>query len=152
MSSLANNTTNRISSSSITTNNTTYSQPLSSFTNNTNNSTNDCDASSSSSSSTTTTMLGLTAMGLAATSLATMPNNNNTINSNNTECDSKRHITSSSIPFKLHSNTTDDPYASFYALNRTLPQPPPVPTGTSPFNLISQSPNNNLQFVSNPTG
>ena len=57
-----------------------------------------------------------------------------------------------STPFKLHSQTPDDHYASFYALNRTLPQPPPPPSGTSPFNIINQSPNNNLQFVSNPTG
>jgi hypothetical protein len=153
MSSLTNNTTNRISSSSITTSNATYSQS-SSFNNNNNNTantTNDCDTSLLSSSSTTST-LGLAAMGLAAASLAAVTANN-AINSDNTECDSKRNV---STPFKLHSNTSDDHYASFYALNRTLPQsfPPPssTPTGTSPFNIINQSPNNNLQFVSNPTG
>jgi hypothetical protein len=91
-------------------------------------------------------------MGIATTNLAAATANNTT-NSDNTECDSKRNV---STPFKLHSNTSDDHYASFYALNRTLPQsfPPPssTPTGTSPFNIINQSPNNNLQFVSNPTG
>ncbi|CAF1416846.1 unnamed protein product [Adineta steineri] len=169
MSSLTNNTTNRISSSSssITTNNTNYSQS-SSFnnTNNNNNNTNnnnnnnnnnavnttnDCDTSISTSSPATST-LGLTAMGLAAASLASITANNMT-NSDNTECDSKRNV---STPFKLYSNTSDDPYASFYALNRTLSQPPPPPpsssSSTSPFNIISQSSNNNLQFTSNPTG
>jgi len=147
MSSLTNNTTNRISSSSITTSNTTYSQSSSSFNNNnTTNTTNDCDTSISSSSSSNT--LGLAAMGLAAASLAAVTANNS-INSDNPECDSKRNV---STPFKLHSNTSDDPYASFYALNRTLPPPSSTSTGTSPFNIISQSPNNNLQFVSNPTG
>jgi len=149
MSSLTNNTTNRISSSSITTSNNTYPQS-SSFNNNnsinTANTTNDCDGSISSSSSTTTSTLGLAAMGLAASLAAAT-------NSDNTECDSKHNV---STPFKLHSNISDDPYASFYALNRTLPpsvpQPSSTPTGTLPFNIINQSPNNNLQFVSNPTG
>ncbi|CAF1073770.1 unnamed protein product [Adineta steineri] len=129
MSSLTNNTTNRILSSS---NNTTFSQSSSSsssspFINNndTSNITNNTDTS--------TSTLGLTAMGLAAVTA-----NNTSI----TECDSKRNISS-----KL-----DDPYASFYALNRTLPPPHP-PTGTSPFNIINQSSNNNnLQFNTNPTG
>jgi hypothetical protein len=69
-----------------------------------------------------------TAMGLAAA----------TANVSNTECDLKRNL----------SSKPDDHYASFYALNRTLPPP----TGTSPFNIINQSSNNNLQFTSNPTG
>jgi len=64
------------------------------------------------------------------------------------ECDSKRNV---STPFKLHSNISDDPYAGFYALNRTLTQPSQPPSSSS-FNIISQSPNNNLQFISNPTG
>lgn len=113
MSSLTNNTTNRISSS---TNNTIFSQ--SSFINDNDN------------PNTTTTTLGLTAMGLAAATA------NNTTN---TECDLKRNL----------SSKIDDHYASFYALNRTLPPP----TGTTPFNLINQSSNNNLhQFVTHPTG
>jgi hypothetical protein len=62
------------------------------------------------------------------------------------ECDSKRNV---STPFKLHS---DDPYAGFYALNRTLTQPSQPPPSSSSFNIISQSSNNNLQFISNPTG
>jgi hypothetical protein len=128
MSSLTNNTTNRISSSS---NNTIFSQP-SSFINNNENSNTTTDTNTS---STTPNTLGLTAMGLAPITA------NNTSNSSNTECDLKRNISS-----KL-----DDHYASFYALNRTLPPPPPT-TGTSPFNIINQSPNNNLQFVTNPTG
>ncbi|CAF4741377.1 unnamed protein product, partial [Rotaria magnacalcarata] len=79
---------------------------------------------------------GLTGMGLAAGTV-----NNASSNSSNTECDSKRNLSS-----KL-----DDHYASFYALNRTLP-PPPLPppassAGASPFNIINQSSNNNLQFV-----
>ncbi len=117
MSSLTNNTTNRISSSS---NNTIFSQP-SSFINENNNNNNNSNTD-------TTTTLGLAAMGLAAT----------TANVSNTECDLKRNL----------SSKPDDHYASFYALNRTLPPP----TGTSPFNIINQSPNNNLQFTPNPTG
>ena len=152
MSSLTNNTTNRISSSSITNTNTTYPQLASSFDNTTNNNaintTNDCTGSGSSPpslSSTTANPLGLAAMGLAAASLATATNN-----SDNTECDSKqRHM---STPFKIHSNISDDPYASFYALNRTLPSPSSNPTGALPFNLINQSVNNNLPFTSHPTG
>ncbi len=149
MSSLTNNTTNRISSSSITTSNPHYSQSslFNNNNNNTANTTNDGDASISSSSTTTST-LGLTAMGIAATNLAAATANNTT-NSDNTECDSKRNV---STPFKLHSNTSDDHYASFYALNRTFPPPCSTPTGTSSFNIISHSPNNNLQFISNPTG
>lgn len=109
MSSLTNNTTNRISS---LTNNTIFSQ--SSFIN-------DNDTGN-----TTTTTLGLTSMGLAAGTA-------------NAECDSKRNL----------SSKVDDHYASFYALNRTLPPP----TGTTPFNLINQSSNPNLhQFVTHPTG
>ncbi len=121
MSSLTNNTTNRISSSS---NNTTFSQSSSFINNNdTSNITNNTDTSS-------TTTLGLTTMGLAAVTAN---------NPSNIECDSKRNLSS-----KL-----DDQYASFYALNRTLPPP----TGTSPFNIINQSSNNNnLQFVTNSTG
>lgn len=150
MSSLTNNPTNRISSSSITNTNTTYPQLASSFDNTTNtntiNSANDCTGSGSSlPSSTTANPLGLAAMGLAVASLATA-----TTNSDNTECDSKqRHV---STPFKIHSNISDDPYASFYALNRTLPSPSSNPTGALPFNLINQCANNNLPFVSNPTG
>ncbi|CAF0794382.1 unnamed protein product [Rotaria sordida] len=142
-----NNTTNRILSSSITINNNTYSQS-SSFNNRTTNTTNDCDRSisSSSPSTTTTSTLGLTAMGLAAASLVAVTSNN-TINSDNIECDSKRNV---STPFKLHSNTSDDHYANFSALNRTLAQPPS--SGSSPFNIINQSSNNNFQFISNPTG
>ncbi|CAF3947000.1 unnamed protein product [Rotaria sp. Silwood1] len=57
-------------------------------------------------------------------------------------------------------NTSNSSITDFYALNRTLPPPPPPPpppslpssTGTLPFNIINQSSNNNLQFVSNPTG
>ncbi|CAF0743821.1 unnamed protein product [Rotaria sordida] len=137
MSTLTNNTRNRISSSS---NNTNFSQPSSSSTfinNNENpNTTNDTDISSSTTSTSTSTTLGLTAMGLAAVTA-----NNISSNSSNTECDSKRNVSS-----KL-----DDHYTSFYALNRTLPPPPPT-SGTSPFNIINQSSNNNLQFVTNPTG
>ncbi|CAF0732272.1 unnamed protein product [Rotaria sp. Silwood1] len=147
-----NNTTNRILSSSITTSNNTYSQS-SSFNNRTTNTTNDCDGSISSSSSqlTTTSALGLTAMGLAAASLVSVTSNNTT-NSDNTESDSKRNV---STPFKLHSNTSDDHYVNFSALNRTLSQPLPPSSSssaTSPFNIINQSSNNNLQFISNPTG
>ena len=125
MSSLTNNTTNRISSSS---NNTIFSQSSSFINNNDNhpNTTTITDTSTSSSSSSSTTM------GLAATTA------NNPINSSNTECDSKRNV-----PSKL-----DDHYASFYALNRTLPPP----TETSPFNIMNSSSNNNLQFIPNPTG
>ncbi|CAF2078299.1 unnamed protein product [Rotaria magnacalcarata] len=156
MSSLTdNNTTNRILSSSSTTSNTTYSQP-SSFNNRTSNVTNDCDGSGSTSSSATTT-LGLTAMGLAAASLAAVTTNN-TINSDNTESDLKRNMSTS---FKLPSNTSDDHYASFCTLNRTLCQATTssssssssaATNGTSPFSIISQSSNNNLQFMSHPTG
>ncbi|CAF1348803.1 unnamed protein product [Rotaria magnacalcarata] len=138
MSTLTNNNRNRISSSS---NNTTFSQSSSPFINNneTNNTTNDADILSSTTSTSTT--LGLTGMGLAAGTV-----NNASSNSSNTECDSKRNLSS-----KL-----DDHYASFYALNRTLP-PPPLPppassAGASPFNIINQSSNNNLQFVTNSTG
>lgn len=153
MSSLTNNTPNRILSSSITNTNTTYPQLASSFDNPTNNNTgNDCTGSVSSppSSSSTTTgatgnPLGLAAMGLTAASL-----NSTTTNSDNAECDSKqRHV---STPFKIHSNISDDPYASFYALNRTLPSPSSNPTGALPFNLINQSSHNNLPFAPNPTG
>jgi hypothetical protein len=124
MSSLTNNNTNRISSSS---NNTIFPQP-SSFINNNENPNTTTDSNTSS------TTLGLTAMGLAAVT------GNNTSNSSSIECDSKRNLSS-----KL-----DDHYASFYALNRTFPPPPP--SGTSPFNIINQSSNNNLQFIPNPTG
>jgi hypothetical protein len=122
MSSLPNNTTNRISSSS---NNTIFSQTSSFINENNNNNNSNTDTS-------TTTTLSLAAMGLAATTA------NNTGNSSSTECDLKRNL----------SSKPDDHYASFYALNRTLPPP----TGTSPFNLINQSSNNNLQFPTNPTG
>jgi len=123
MSSLTNNTPNRISSSS---NNTIFSQP-SSFTNNNNNE----NPNTTTDTSTSSTTLGLTTMGLAAVTAN---------NSSNTECDLKRNI----------SSKIDDHYANFYALNRTLPPPPPPPssTGTSPFNIINQS----SQFVTNSTG
>ena len=92
-----------------------------------NNTTNGCDGSSSTS----------TTLGLAAAA---------------NERDAKR--SNPSTPFKLHPNPSDDPYAGFYALNRTLPQAPhpPSSSGNSPFHLINASPNNNLQFVSNSTG
>ena len=117
MSSLTNNTTNRISSSS---NNTIFSQP-SAFINDNDNPTN-----------ASPTTLGLTTMGLAAGTA------NNPNNSSNPDCDLKRN----------QSSKSDDHYANFYAINRTLPPPP----GTSPFNIINQSSNNNLQFVTSPTG
>ncbi|CAF1242021.1 unnamed protein product [Adineta ricciae] len=147
MSTLTHNATNQISSSSITTNNTTYSQS-SSFNNddNTSNTVNDCGPS-------TTTPA---AIGLAAASL-TSSTTNNTTNSDTSGCDSKRNV---STPFRLPANTSDDPYATFYALNRTLSQPAltitssssSMPSASSPFNLMSQSPNSNLQFISNPSG
>ena len=134
MSSLTNNNpTNRISSSSaagMNTNNLTYAQGLP-FHNST---PNECDGSSSPSTSAT--------LGLA--SAAVNPNDR----------DAKR--SNPSTPFKLHPSPSDDPYAGFYALNRALPPgalPPSSSTaGNSPFHLINASPNNNLQFVSNPTG
>ena len=86
MSSLTNNTANRISSSS---NNTIFSQPSSFINNNdTSSTTTDNDTSSS-------TTLGHTGMGLAAVTA-----NNN---SSSTECDSKRNVSS-----KL-----DDHYTNF---------------------------------------
>ncbi|UJR25172.1 hypothetical protein I4U23_006527 [Adineta vaga] len=157
MSTLTNNTTNRLSSSSITTSNNAYSQS-STFNNNdhTSNTNNDCDTSipaSSASSSSSSSTPGLTAASLASIAA------NNTNNSDNSECDSKRNIPT---PFKLPSNTADDPYSSFYTLNRTLSQPPPclpqppppssTPNGSLSFNLMNQSSNNNLQFMSNPSG
>lgn len=134
MSSLTNNTTNRISSSSITTSNTTYSQSSTSFNTNTNtsNTTNDCDGSIPSSSPRSIT-----------------PTNNTLALTDNTDYNSKGNTSAS---FKLPLNSADDHYANFYALNRTLTQPIPPPSSTSPFNLISASSTNNLQFVSNPTG
>lgn len=124
MSSLTNNTPNRISSS---TNNTIFSQPSSSSS-----FINDNDNSNTTTTTATTTTLGLTAMGLAAATANHSSTNN--------ECDSKRNL----------SSKVDDHYASFYALNRTLPPP----TGATSFNLINQSTNNNHlhQFVTHPTG
>ena len=155
MSSFTNNTTNRISSITSNNNNNSYLQGLT-FHNNVNNgneTNNECDGSSSSTSThhlaaASSTSLGLAAMGLAAASLAAVTTNN----VNMTENDAKR-TNSSATPFKLNHNPSEDPYASFYALNRTLAQPgAPPPPGSTPFNLISQSPNHNLQFPPNPTG
>ena len=81
--------------------------------------------------------LGLPAKGMASISTSI-------------ESDSKRN---GSVRDSL--NVCEDPYASFYALNRTLtqpPPPPPPPTGASPFHLINQSPNQTLDFVANSTG
>lgn len=154
MSSLTNNPTNRISSSAMTTSNSTYSQSSISFNNNNNttHTTADCDGSIPSSSSRSATptnnTLGLTGMGLSAAGLGN-PTSNNSTNLDNTDCDSKLHVSS---PFKLPSNSADDHYANFYALNRTLTQPLPPSSSTSPFHLLSPSSTNNLQFISNPTG
>ena len=153
MSSLTNNTTNRISSSSITTSNTTYSQSSTSFNNNNNNTntTNDCDGSVPSSSSRSTTPANNTLIltGKSLINKLVLLDNNRKVILDNTDYDSKGN---NSLPFKLPSNSTDDHYANFYALNRSLTQPIPPPSSTSPFNLISPSAANNLQFVTNPTG
>ena len=142
MSTLTHNTTNRISSSAITTNNPTYSQS-STFNSddNTSNTVNDCEPS----------ITTPAAIGLATANLTS-----STTNSDTSGCDSKRNV---STTFRSPANASDDPYASFYALNRTLSQPSltttsssSTPSAPSPFNLMSQSSNTNLQFMSNPSG
>ena len=128
MSSLTNNNpTNRIPSSSAAPGINANNSTYSQGLGFINNTTNDCDGSSS-----TSTTLGLTAAA--------------------NDRDAKR--SNPSTPFKLYPNPSDDPYASFYALNRTLPQAPlpPPSSGNSPFHLINASPNSNLQFVSNSSG
>ncbi|CAF1670151.1 unnamed protein product, partial [Adineta ricciae] len=67
----------------------------------------------------------LTSMGLAAATAS---------HTSNVESDSKRKL--------------DDPYANFYALNRTLP-PPPI--GSTTFNVNNQSSMNNSPFITNST-
>lgn len=147
MSSLPNNATNRISTPNNS-NNTTYLSGLT-FNDGGGEVNNDCDGSPSSSPSNTAT-IGLTAMGLAAASLAA-----SVTNLPNLECESKRNST----PLKLHANTSDDSYAAFYGLNRTLsgqsPSNPPcsnVSNNASPFNFIGQSSNSALQFANNAGG
>lgn len=160
MSSLTTNTTNRISSSSITTSAPTYSQP-SSFNHNQSNNNNNNNTTSNTTTgndvetampplSSASAPLDLPVMGLTATNLAPTATNNG----ENGDCDAKN---TAATPFKLPSSGTDDPYASFYALNRTLAQPPPPPpppssAGPPSFNFIGQAPNPNLQFMSHPTG
>ena len=157
MSSLIDNTSNRISSSSIMTNNTTYSHSPSSG-NCAINATNDCNrpissssSSSPSSSSSTTTKADLAAMSLTTTN-PTVATANDSTNSENAKYDSKLNTSTS---FKSYSNASSDYNAGFWVLNRTVSQPPPsssVMTGTLPFNIISQSSNDILQFASDPTG
>src|ERR1700722_19517469 len=113
MSSLTNNTTNRISSSSSSSTTTTYPSAVSQTTSSSSFNSNTVEC-------TTSTSIGLAAMGLAAASLAAA-------SANGDECDSKVNVSSSSTSLKLHHNTSDDPYASFYALNRALPQSGPPP-------------------------